>query len=57
MKSNGKNKKFTSSEIHNAIANKYKSFRVKDYKPNMKAFLESINGVELDKDGKYYLSK
>lgn len=56
--SNSKKKHFTSVEIQNSVASKYKNFKLKSLGySTMKSFLKSINGVELDKDGKYYLSK
>lgn len=52
LKSNNGSK--SSVEIQNAIAKKFKSFRVKDNYSGMKSFLKSINGIEIDNEEKYY---
>jgi len=50
LKSNGSKSK---EELHNAIAKKFKSFRVKDNYSNMKSFLDSIDALTKDKKGNY----
>lgn len=53
--SNKKKSHFTSSEIHNEISTKYNNFKLKNFGySTMKSFLKSINGIEIDNEGKYY---